>query len=69
MANGVNSPTTRTLKVHSRAPVGRGGNARKHSPLTKRTCVKPVFDREEATSLITATNVAGLRVTVPGKDP
>lgn len=33
-----------------------------------RTCVNPDLDREDATSLITATNVAGLRVTVPGKD-
>lgn len=37
-------------------------------PLTNRTCVKPIFDKEDAMSRTTATKVAGLKVTVPGKD-
>lgn len=38
------------------------------SPLMNMMWVKPALDSEDATSLTTATNVAGLKVTVPGKD-
>lgn len=40
----------------------------RYSPLMKRTCVKPLFTKEDATSRTTPTNVAGVSVTVPGKE-